>query len=412
MLEKQNQTNRQLLYLLDPKRLDFEANIQQIIPLTEITFGIILDQTYFYPTGGGQENDTGWIAEARVLNVYKQTNELTTVIHVVDRELPLGRVQAKIDAERRLRHMQHHTAQHLLTQCFIRLLNTETVSANINGYTPSTLDLYSQEITKTDLEHVENLANTIIYENRDVKTYFVPPEQIYTIPLRKAPSVKGNIRIVEIDGYDYSACGGTHVLKTGSIGIIKIVKTERVNEKLRVHFIAGWQAVETLRSYFEISANLAAQLSTTASELPQAIQHITEQLKETQKELQSLRLDKIEWEASDLVQKSQLAGKNRFVQVISETRPVQELRLLADRLRQHSDLVAILIKNTDQKISIVVTCSDDAGISAQDLLQQLILPISGRGGGDDCLAQGGGNATASQISAILDIVRSILANQG
>ena len=132
--------------------------------------------------------------------------------------------------------VQHHTAQHLLSQCLVPF-GLETLSANINVDTPSTVDFPFTELTPEQLRQAEDLANQVIYENRMVKSYFVAPENISQVPLRRPPKVHENIRIIEIDGYDHSACGGTHVPQTSMIGVVKILRTERQNEKtlVRIH---------------------------------------------------------------------------------------------------------------------------------------------------------------------------------
>lgn len=404
--------NAQLLYLEDPDQLEFDANITQKLPLPDGRVGLILDHTYFYPTGGGQEFDTGMLGPAQVVEVYKHGDE-PQLVHVVDRDPGPGPVHASIHPERRLRHMQHHSAQHLLTQCFVRLLDLETVSANINGYTPSALDLVGKEVSgalvrKADLERVEDLANAVIYENRDVKAYFVTSEEIQRLPLRKPPSVNENIRIIEIDGYDYSACGGTHVHKTGSIGVIKILKAERQNEKTRIHFIAGLQAVEYFRKYYDLLTSLSGQMSVHPQELGQVVQRQAEQLRTAQRELQLLRQEKLVLEAQQLAQSSQAVGSHRLALVFFENRPIPELRALADELRKMAGMVALLSAYDGQKISLVVACAEDSGISANDLLKQHLQIISGRGSGDARIAQGGGAASADQRQAFIMNIRQHL----
>jgi alanyl-tRNA synthetase len=249
----------QTLYFTDPYCFEFEAQLIEQIPLSDGRFGVILERSYFYPTGGGQEHDLGWLDEERVVDVYKDEGRHLTV-HVVERRLAEGRLQARIDAERRLRHMEHHTAQHLLSYCFVELLGLETVSANINGDTPSTLDLTNSEPTLTELTQVERRANQLIRSDLIVKTYFVSPQQVNAIPLRKPPKVSEDIRIVEIEGLDFSACGGTHVARTGGIGVVKILRAERLKEKTRIHFVAGSRAFELFQSSYVIVAGLAAQV--------------------------------------------------------------------------------------------------------------------------------------------------------
>src|SRR4030042_3538542 len=128
--------NSQLLYQEDSTKLEFDAKVVEILSLLNGRRGVVLDQSYFYPTGGGQEHDTGQLGSARVMEVYKDEGT-SNLVHVVEGEVKLGPVRACINAERRLRHMQHHTAQHLLTQCLLRQTGYETVSANIKGYSSS-----------------------------------------------------------------------------------------------------------------------------------------------------------------------------------------------------------------------------------------------------------------------------------
>ena len=133
------------------------------------------------------------------------------------------------------------------------------------------------------------MANQIIYEDRVVKTYFVSPEELKSIPLRRPPKVTENIRIVEIDAYDYSPCGGTHVLHTGSIGLVKVVKAERQNDKMRVYFIAGLQAMEVFHQMYDALTGLANKMSISWQDIPDVVSKQAEQLSAVQKELQALR---------------------------------------------------------------------------------------------------------------------------
>lgn len=392
--------NSQLLYQQDSTILKFDAQVLEQISLPDGRLGVVLDRTYFYPTGGGQEHDTGGIDAALVVDVFKDDVN-SRLIHVVEGQVSMGRVMAHIDAERRLRHMQHHTAQHLLTQCILRQCDFETVSANINGYTPSSLDLVTSQISKSDLDQAELLANQIIYEDRMVKTYFVTPEELKSIPLRRPPKVNENIRIVEIDGYDYSACGGTHVLHTGSIGLVKVLKTERQNEKTRVYFIAGLQAMQMFHQMYDAFTGLANEMSTSWQEIPDVVHKQTEQLGASQKELQALRLSGVHYEAQDLVTAAEENGGIKLVRASFEARPASELRLLGEEFRRMAGVVAFLSSYDGQKVSLIVTCGEGTGKDARHLLTNQLARINGRGGGDARLAQGGGTANGSQFRNFL-----------
>ena len=399
--------DEQLLYQQDPLCLEFEAQVRERVALPGGHLGLILERTYFYPTGGGQEHDTGSIGPARVVDVYKQ-GEPPVLVHVVDQEVPSGPLPARIDPLRRLRAMQHHTAQHLLSQCFLRLFGLETLSANINTDTPSTVDFTYTDLSAEQLRQVEDLANQVIYENRTVKSYFVAPEDIATVPLRRPPKVSENIRIIEIDGYDHSACGGTHVPQTGMLGVVKILRTERQNDKTRVHFIAGWQALEAFQTYHSILGELAGLLNVGLAELSQAVQRQAELLRAAQKELQGLRLEHLGWEARTLVEQAAQAGERRVVVSSYENRPVNELRALADVLRGMPGMAAVLGSYDGQKLSLVAACAPQSGLDARQLLQTLLAEVGGRGGGDAQIAQGGGSASLEQLQALLVHARQIM----
>lgn len=393
--------NPTYLYYDDSLTFEFDATVVESLTLADGRLGVILDRSYFYPTGGGQEHDTGSLGEARVLDVFKQ-DEPARLVHVVDRPLPLGPLSAKINAERRLRHMQHHTAQHLLTQCFVHLFGLDTLSANINGYSPSTLDLPVQSLLPEQLVQAENLANQFIYENRIVRSYFVTPEQLDRLPLRRAPKVSEDIRIVEIDGFDFTPCGGTHCNATGQIGVIKIVKTEKQSERTRLHFIAGWQALELYQASYETVSSLAAGLSVGQRDLVETVSRLNEQLQKAQKELQALQFERLGWEAGRLAEAAETIRGSRVVLAVFTERPASELRALGAELARHPGLISVLATVDGQKLALLAACGERTGLVARELLAKLLAPFGGRGGGDARLAQGGGSmGEAGEVERLL-----------
>ncbi len=392
--------NQQLLYQEEPRVLEFEADIIEQRDLPGGRMGILLDRTYFYPTGGGQEHDIGFLGDAQVVDVYKEGDPFY-LVHVVDRKLPPGLTRARIDYPRRLGHMQHHSAQHLLSQCLIRLFEIDSISANINGDTPSTLDLAVPNLTCEQIYQVEELANQVIFADYPIKTYFVTPAQLQALPLRWPAKVAENIRIVEIEGLDYTACGGTHCYSTGMIGMVKIIKTERQNEQTRISFVAGWQAYGFFRQYQNTVQDLAGQMSIHPAELVNTVSRQVELLKSAQKELQILRQERLVYAAHQLADNASPLGDRRIVVQDCTGRPAGELRALASELARIPGVIAVLAALDGQKLSVVTACAIDSGISARDLLAQLLTLVGGRGGGEARLAQGGGAGGPEQVRFLL-----------
>jgi alanyl-tRNA synthetase len=385
------------LYFDDPLTLEFTAGVTESRLLDGGRFGLVLLRTYFYPTSGGQEHDTGFIGEARVLDVYKDNG---TIIHVVDRSLTPGDYPARIDRDRRIRAMQHHTGQHILSASFLEVADIESVSANINGNSPSTIDLEVGEIAPEILRQAEDFANGILFENRTVKSYYVTDADVANIPFRKPPKVSWRIRVVEVDGFDYTPCGGTHCLNTGMVGLIKILKTERVNQKLRIHFVAGYQALDYFNTYQDVAQQAAALLETGLDRIPAALENKLDQLKTAQTELETLRAGLLAAEADQLAASAQTVGSLRLVTALFRDRPAADLRQLGMKLRDMPGLVALLASFDGQKLSLVAACAKDSGANARDLLNKHLARFNGRGGGDPSLAQGGGTVDGAELDVL------------
>ncbi len=399
--------NSQFLYMGDPLKLVFEVIVKSKEVLSDGNVAVMLESSYFYPTSGGQAHDTGSIGCAQVLDVFKNDSG-STVIHILDSDIPLGPSRARIDAERRMRHMQHHSGQHLLSQCFHRLLDLETLSAHIGGQTPSNIDLPDVPISPIELKEIETLANKIIYENRVIKNYIVASENIHSLPLRRLPKVSGAVRVIEIDGFDYSACGGTHCLQTGMIGILKILKLERQNQKARVYFSAGQHALDIFYKDHEIVTQLANQLSVHTEDVIDTVRHQTEEIKSTKKSLEKLQRKHLIFEAKELAAQAKTISSQRVVLGFFKSRPTSELRILAGELKKIPHLIALLATHDGNKISVLATCAADTGISARKILNKQLSVIGGHGGGDNQIAQGGGSANDEQAENIFAEVPTII----
>jgi alanyl-tRNA synthetase len=202
-----------------------------------------LERTYFYPESGGQEADRGSLGEARVVDV--QADEGERVWHVLEAPSPLVTVAAELAGEvdwaRRFDHMQQHTGQHILSAALERVLSAPTVSSHL-GEERSTIDVVLADADWRAVERVEEAANRVVWEDRPVERHWTDAEGVRRFALRKPPQVTGRIRIVEIPDWDVSACGGTHTRRTGEVGVIKIVRWEKLRGNLRLEFLCGGRA--------------------------------------------------------------------------------------------------------------------------------------------------------------------------
>ncbi len=393
-------------YQSEPFCWEFQAHIADRITLPDGRGGVLLDKTYFYPTGGGQEHDIGTLGDANVVDVI--ADDAGNIIHVVDRELTENSVPAKIDGSRRFALMQQHSGQHLLSQAFERELGLETVSAHMSIDSPSTIDLAASDVHEDQIARVERSANAIIYQDLPIKSYFVPEDKIATVPLRRPPKVKGQVRIVEIEGYDYSACGGTHCTRTGMIGVVKVFKSERRADKVRIYFAAGGRALQYFQDYYAILTRIAQLYSTGPESVVPLIERQLEAQQAQQKDLQEFQAMRMAIEASQLVARADMFDDGKLVMASFRDRSPRDLRALAGVLQNERGVIALLASYDGEKLTLTVTCAPDTGVSANELIRKQLAEIGGRGGGDARLAQGGGAADEKQVESFFSKTREYI----
>lgn len=392
------------LYYTDAYLTEFDAVVRDVVAQKD-RWKVILDRTAFYPTSGGQPFDVGTIGDAVVLDVFDQ--EDGTVGHLVDRELEKNsRVRGRVDWTRRFDHMQQHTGQHLLSAAFEREAGARTVSFHL-GTSASTIDL-DKELAADQITSVEDAVNRVLWEDREVCVKFVTAAEAAKLPLRKDPAREGELRIVEIKDYDLSACGGTHVQRTGAIGIIAISGVERFKGGLRVEFVCGWRTLRAYRSLKNSVSGSVRLLSVLPDELPSAIERLQLAGRTQQKSQEGLYERLAAHEAANLSTSAQkIGGVNAVVAAVSGW-DANGLKKLASTIVAQPSTFAVLL-TPDAPALIVVARSQDLSADAGAILKALIDQFGGRGGGKGAFAQGGG--LTGETSAILDAARAEISRQ-
>ena len=370
-----------------------------------------LDRSAFYPTSGGQQHDTGTLDGVAVIDV--QVTADGGVLHLLAAPLPeeAAEVTGVIDWPRRFDHMQQHSGQHLLSQAFYRLLGLETVSVYF-GDELCTLDLAGESLGAQGLEAVERHANEIVWEDRTIRAYAVSDGELANIPLRRAPQVTGQIRIVEIDGYDWSACGGTHVARTGSIGPLALLRVERnkgnpstsSGHRSRVYFVCGARAVDDARRRRQLLGDAAGLLDTAVEEVPGLLAARQERLKEQDRLLRAMQEELLGYRAQRLFDEAEEVGGVHLVTGVMSDLDPTGLKSLAARLVANPGVIALLACGTEGKGTAIFARSADVELHAGQLLRAVLPRFGGGGGGRPDFAQGGG-VDAERLVELIETAR-------
>jgi alanyl-tRNA synthetase len=372
------------IYYTEPARRSFDAVVTAVLD-HEGAPALILDRTAFYPTSGGQPFDTGHLGTTHVVNTIDDPER---VLHVVGAPLDVGQaVHGEIDWPRRFDHMQQHTGQHVLSAAFDRLLDNRTMSFHMGGES-STIDL-AREVPPDDVERCVDGANRVVWEDRPVTIRFASAEEAARLPLRKEPVREGPLRLIEVADFDLSACGGTHVARTGEIGLIAVTAAEKFRGGTRLTFVCGGRALRAVRGYRDAVAGSVRSLSVLPHELPAAVERIQAEGKQARKTIARLQSELAVHEAGQLIAASPAADGVRRVAQVADGWDAAGLKAIASAMTAQAGVAAALV-GTSVPIAVVVARSSGVAVDANVVLQQLLKRFGGRGGGKPELAQGAG----------------------
>lgn len=349
---------------------------------------VVLDRTAFYAAAGGQPHDTGELGGRSVLEV-TENEETGEIIHRVDGPLS-GEVTGQVDWDRRRDHVEQHTGQHLLSQSFVHLLAAETLSFHL-GAESSTIDLDVENLEPEQVTAVEDLANGLIRENRPVLVHWAADaaEARERFPLRKPPAVAERVRVVEIGGFDWSACGGTHVAGTGELGLLKVKSWERYKKTVRVTFLAGGRALRDYQALDAMTRTLCRELSIGPADLPGQVQRFRDEAQRLRKQLRDAQEKLLEAEALELLAGARTISGARLVKHVFLGRTPEEIKALAAAVAAHPKAVA-LFASRGAMPQLVFSRSVDLRLDMGAVLRQVLPAIQGRGGGSPVNAQGAG----------------------
>jgi alanyl-tRNA synthetase len=371
------------LYYTDAYLTEFDATILRVESRGDRREAL-LDRTAFYPTSGGQPFDTGRLGSTRVIDVVDGDDGV--IRHVIEGELEPGRIHGTIDWNRRFEHMQQHTGQHVLSAAFDRLLDARTESFHL-GSISSTIDL-NRTLSAAEIARAETEANRVVWEDREVSVRFASAEEATGLPLRKESVRTGTLRLIEIPGFDISACGGTHVASTGAIGNIAVASSERFRGGARVEFVCGVRALNAYRELREAMAASVRLVSVLPSELPGGIERLQAEAKDMKRQIKDLQSRLAGFEGAALADRAQVFGNIRAVVDAVDGSDQTGLKALAATITARSGHVAVLFSAPGPSAAVIARAADST-LDCAALLKKLIERFGGKGGGRPDLAQGG-----------------------
>jgi alanyl-tRNA synthetase len=366
------------LYFSDAYLTEFEARVVRREEKDDRTV-LILDRTAFYPESGGQPADRGTIDGFAVLDVQEEGDDIR---HTVEGRPAGETVKGKIDWPLRFDRMQQHSGQHVLSQAFLEALNGETRSFHL-GDEVSTLEIGLSQASEDDLERVERAANAVVFEDREVKTYFVSGEEVARVSLRRPPKKEGTIRIVEVAGYDYSACGGTHVRRTGEIGLIKVARWERIRGNLRFDFLCGGRALRDYALKNRALRRVSGCFSVAEKDAADAVDKALADLKALKKASRTLEETLAGYEARELIEQA----PGRVIRRVFAGRTPEEVRRLALKIIRQASRVVLFATRVEPQSHLFLARSDDLDLDLREWVPRISSTVKGKGGGGPSLVE-------------------------
>lgn len=388
------------LYYSDSHLTEFEARVVAVTERVSGWVAVTLDRTAFYPTGGGQPSDTGMLDDARVIECIDAESE--GVLHILQGRSPeVGAlVKGRVDWPRRLDHIQQHTGQHILSQAFVSLFEAETRGFRmLDQY--SEIDVALAAPTEEKIDKAVELANRIIWEDRPVRIREVTKEEASRLPLRKESAREGELRLIEIEGFDLTPCGGTHAGASGEVGLIAVRSFERAKGLTRIEFVAGGRALADYNRANRTARSISAQFSVGRDEAAVAVTRLLEENKQLTRRARALEELAARAEAEELLAAATLLEDGtRLCARIFEERDAESLKRLAQSLIARPQAVALLGSRERDAARLVFARSADASGDMNALMRSSCALLEGRGGGRPDMAQGGGRNVEKLPEAI------------
>jgi len=355
-------------------------------------YALELDRTVFFPAGGGQPCDRGTIGGCDVTDVIEQGEG---VLHIVSTPFAIGEeVACAIDWPRRFDHMQQHSGEHILSFAAKELFGAVNVGFHMSAAS-STLDL-DVPLTQEQIESLEAKANGLAHNNLTVCLRYVEAEELPSLALRKqAQGLEGRVRIVYMPEGDSCTCCGTHVARTGEVGLIAVTGVEPYKGGVRLSFVCGARAVTYLQKIRGIVQDIARAHSCKEEDVPQALQSLRRELSGIKREHKALQTKLVHAVSKELDQQARQVKGRRLIARLVDLPPSQ-LRPLAAALCETAGTLTLLLARAEEGVQYVLCCSEGLGLDMGELAQSVNPALLARGGGRGCLAQG----RAAQVSGL------------
>ena len=392
------------LYYEDQYLKEFIAEITDILERDELYY-FSLDKTAFFPGGGGQHCDLGYIDNHKVINVIEENGQ---IYHVTEtKPIKIHRVNCKIDWNRRLDGMQQHLGQHILSGCFFTLFNANTVSVHV-GKEISTVDIQGY-LDEESIRKAERFANEIIEENITVEFLTPTKKELKKIKIRRdLPNTNEQIRIVKIGDLDINACCGVHPSRTLDIQAIKIKRWEKHKGATRIEYLAGKRAINDYFKKDEFRNKVCRFLNCGEDDAINSISKLSNDLKNLADENRQIKSEIGEYQIKDMIKEAKSIGNLYVVTKIYDGGDVKHISKIAEKITLNEDMVVLFAIKFEDKVNLIFASSKNINtISMNDLLKDTITLIDGRGGGSKFMAQGGGKNSSNLQGAMDYALRKI-----
>jgi len=376
------------LFYKNPYLKEFDATVTACTKGKK-HFEVILDDTAFYPEGGGQPGDHGTLGDAKVLDVHRKDG---LVVHYTDKPLAVGsRVHGVIDWQRRFDFMQNHSGEHIYSGLVHKKFKYDNVGFHMDQIV--TVD-FNGPMTWEDAKEIEKQANQLIYDNVETKITFPTPEELKTIPYRSKIELTGKVRIVEFPGGDICACCGTHVRRTGEIGLIKVLSLMNHKGGVRIELVCGRRAMEDYDTIHELNRDIAVRFSVKPYETVKAIEKVEKDVLDLRQKISEMN------KRYFTMRRASIPEGKKAVLLAEEGMGPMELRKFCEYLIEEkaAEIIFLVSKKDEKSLNFAI---GSPSTNLKPLLKVWNQQLHGRGGGKDIM-QGSFQCELSDVEALVD----------